>query len=238
MQQSLSISCGEYLDIRSIFMRTLPAQPCLLCGALSHDGVWCTACNHDLPRLTAAHCPICALPTVHGETCGHCLKKMPPFDHTVAAFTYDFPIDKLIGALKFNERLNLVNSLADALATQIEFRADCLVAMPLHPMRLRERGFNQSLLLARRIARSLNIPLLVNACQRTRNTTPQSTLPWKERDKNMRDAFSCSTDFEGKHVAIVDDVLTTGASVGELAKVLRHHGAKEISAWVVARTLP
>lgn len=226
------------MNIRSILMRSLPTQPCLLCGALSHDGTWCADCDADLPRLLAAHCPICALPTTQGEICGHCLKKMPPFDHTVAAFTYAFPVDKLIGALKFHERLTLVNSLADAVSKQIEFRADCIVAMPLHPLRLRERGFNQSLLLARRIAKTLRIPLLVDACQRIRNTTPQSTLPWKERDKNMRDAFNCAIGFGGKHVAIVDDVLTTGASVGELAKVLRQSGANEVSAWVVARTLP
>lgn len=163
---------------------------------------------------------------------------MPPFDHTVAAYLYAFPVDKLIGALKFNERLSLANSLADAVSRQVEFPADCIMPVPLHPQRLRERGFNQSLLLALRIAKNLRIPLLANSCQRVRNTTPQSTLPWKERDKNMRDAFSCDGDFDGKHIAIVDDVMTTGASIGELAKVLRQRGAREVSAWVVARTLP
>jgi ComF family protein len=158
----------------------------------------------------------------------------------VAAFSYKFPLDKLIQALKYRERLILVNFLADALTRRITTRPDCIVALPLHPTRLRERGFNQSLLLARQISRRLGIPLLADACERVRNTPPQSSLPWKERDKNMRLAFACKpgADMRGKHVAVVDDVMTTGASVGELARALKQAGAKEVSAWVVARTLP
>ena len=221
-------------------MQLLPAQPCLLCGGASHAGLCCAACDAELPRLPREHCPICALPTLAGSVCGECLKQHPPFDHTVAAFSYSFPIDKLIQSLKFHERLVLVNYLADSLAKRVNTKPDCLLAMPLHPARLRERGFNQSLLLARRISRQLGISLLEDACVRVRNTAPQSSLPWKERDKNMRQAFTCQLDdrFRGKHVAIVDDVMTTGASMGELAQALKHAGAGEISAWVVARTLP
>jgi ComF family protein len=174
------------------------------------------------------------------SVCGRCLKQPPPFDHTVAAFSYQFPLDKLIQALKFRERLILVSFLAEALTRRITTRPDCIVALPLHPARLRERGFNQSLLLARRISRRLDIPLLADVCERVRNTPPQSSLPWKERDKNMRQAFACKPgiDVRGKHVAVVDDVMTTGASIGELARALKQAGASEVSAWVVARTLP
>lgn len=228
------------MNIGAKFMRILPAQPCLLCGGDSHAGLCCAACDAELPRLIATHCPICALPTLAGEICGQCLKQPPPFDHTVAAFSYDFPLDKMVQALKFRERLVLVNYLADAVAQQVHTRVDSLVALPLHPTRLRERGFNQSLLLARRIGHRLSIPLLADACERVRNTPPQSSLPWKERDKNMRLAFTCkpTADVRGKHIAIVDDVMTTGASVGELARALKQAGASEVSAWVVARTLP
>jgi len=227
-------------DIGLIFVRMLPAQPCLLCGTDSRVGLCCSACDADLPRLTGAHCPVCGLPTADGSVCGECLKQPPSFDHTVAAFRYAFPVDKLIQALKFHERLILVDYLADALSQRIALRADCIVALPLHPARLRERGFNQSLLLARRIARRLDIPLLSGACERVRNTPPQSSLPWKERDKNMRQAFVCQPGaaVHGKHVAIVDDVMTTGASIGELARALKQAGAREVSAWVVARTMP
>jgi ComF family protein len=180
------------------------------------------------------------LPTLSGSVCGQCLTQQPTFDHTIAAFSYNFPLDKLIQALKYRERLILVKFLADAVARNITSRPDCLLAMPLHPARLRDRGFNQSLLLARHISHALHIPLLLNACERVRNTPPQSSLPWKERDKNMRQAFTCKADADvrGKHVAVVDDVMTTGASMGELARALKQSGAREVSAWVVARTLP
>ena len=236
----MSILSHHLLDIGAKFTRLLPAQPCLLCGANTHDGLCCAACDADLPRLTEEHCPVCGLPTLAGSICGRCLKQPPAFDHTVAAFSYQFPVDKLIQALKYRERLILVNYLADALTRRITSRPDCIVALPLHPVRLRERGFNQSLLLARQISRRLGIPLLADACERVRNTPSQSSLPWKERDKNMRQAFACKpgAGVRGKHVAVVDDVMTTGASIGELARALKQSGAKEVSAWVVARTLP
>ncbi len=203
---------------------------------MSHEGVWCAACDADLPRLVVTHCPICSLPTI-GGVCGKCLKHPPSFDHTVAAFAYAFPVDKLIQAVKFSGQLTLVNQLADALVTKIEKPVDAIVAMPLHPLRLKERAFNQSQLLAQRIRKRLNIPLL-NCCQRTRNTAPQSSLAWNERDKNIRQAFACSEDLSGKHIAIVDDVMTTGASIDELANTLKQAGAREVTAWIVARTLP
>ena len=226
------------MDICTQIKHTLPAQPCLLCGTASRNGAWCMPCDDAMPYLTMPHCPVCALPTFSGTTCGRCLKLAPQFDRTVAVFTYAFPLDKMVQALKFNEQLMLVHLLANKLAQRIEIRPDCIVAMPLHPARLRERGFNQSLELARQIARNLEIPLLNHACQRVRDTPPQSALPWKERGKNMRKAFTCTEDLSGKHVAVVDDVMTSGASVNELAHALRQAGAREVSAWVVARTLP
>lgn len=236
----MSILSHHLLNIGSKFGRLLPAQPCLLCGALNRDGLCCKACDNELPRLSAVHCPSCALPTPTGEVCGRCLQHPPAFDHAVAAFSYSFPIDQLIKALKFHERLILIDFLADELASRITIKPDCLIAIPLHPTRLRERGFNQSQLLAARISKRLGIPLLTEACQRVRDTPPQSSLPWKERDKNMRGAFavSSSPDFVDSHVAIVDDVMTTGASLGELARTLKKAGAREVSVWVVARTLP
>lgn len=157
---------------------------------------------------------------------------------TLAAFTYSFPLDKLVQALKYGERLMLAGALASRLAQRVATRPDCLLAMPLHPSRLRERGFNQSLELARHIAGNLNIPLLPHACQRVRDTPPQSALTWRERGKNMRKAFAVTQDFSGKHVAVVDDVMTSGASLNELALALRRAGVHKVSAWVIARTLP
>lgn len=216
----------------------MPAQPCILCGTFSNDGGWCKSCDADLPRLGEAHCPVCALPTLNGDICGRCLKHPPSFAATSAAFAYAFPIDKLVQAVKFSGHLALVGQLADALEPRILTRPDSIIAMPLHPLRLRERGFNQSHLLAQRLAQNLNISLLTEACARTRNTPPQSLLPWQERGKNIRGAFVCSHDLSGKHIAIVDDVMTTGTSIDELASTLRQAGAVKVSAWVLARTLP
>jgi ComF family protein len=234
----LSILTDQFLNIRTKLKHILPAQPCLLCGAFSHHGAWCEACEHTLPYLTAAHCPICALPTHNNEICGRCLKHPPLFDRTLAVFSYTFPLDKLVQALKFGEHLMLVNILADRLTERVTVRPDCIIGMPLHPARLRERGFNQSIELARRSANSLHIPLLPHACQRVRDTPPQIALPWKERKKNVHAAFTCSQDLTGKHVAIVDDVMTSGASLSEVSAALRKAGAREVSAWVIARTLP
>ena len=156
----------------------------------------------------------------------------------MAAFAYAFPLDKLVLALKYGEKFLLADMLGDQLAQRVSTRPDCLIPMPLHPQRLRERGFNQSLQLAKRIGQQLNLPVLPHACKRIRNTPSQSTLAWKERGKNMRKAFSCSAEVAGKHVAVVDDVMTTGATLNELSATLLAAGATEVSAWVVARTLP
>ncbi|MDP1996686.1 MAG: ComF family protein [Gallionella sp.] len=218
----------------------MPGQPCVLCGSMSRDGLWCAACDNALPCLDAAHCPTCALPTPGGATCGQCLKHPPLFVRTTAVFGYLFPLDKLILAMKYGEQLALAYAFAEKLAQRIDPAnlPDCVMPMPLHPSKLRERGFNQSQLLAARIARVLDLELLPDACRRVRDTPPQSALPWKERKKNVRNAFCCDVDLTGKRVALVDDVLTTGASLGALAEAVQQRGATEISAWVVARTLP
>jgi ComF family protein len=175
----------------------------------------------------------------HG-VCGRCLRSPPAFAHTVAAFRYAFPLDRMIRALKFDECLIIADFLADALAARVEEKPDLLIPLPLHPARLRERGFNQSHLLATRLARTLRIPLLAHAATRVRDTLPQSSLPWRKRGKNMKHAFALATgtDVRGMHVAIVDDVMTTGATMDALARVLRQGGAEKVSAWVVARTFP
>jgi ComF family protein len=183
------------------------------------------------------HCPQCALPTPLGERCARCLKRPPHFDRAVAAFAYLFPVDKLVQALKYNERLLLAHAFADELAQRVDALPDCIVPMPLHSSRLRERGFNQSAELAKRLAAKTGCPLLLHACQRVRATLPQAALTWKARRGNLRGAFVCSAAVAGKHVAVVDDVMTSGASMNELAKALRRAGAREISVWVVARTL-
>lgn len=236
----LSIPNHLKLNISSIFRQLVPAQPCVLCGNMSHDGIWCSACDAVMPYLNAAHCPICALPTALGEVCGHCLKKPPPYSRTIAVFGYRFPVDRLIQAMKYQEQLALSQIFADKLLQCLRHDnlPDFIIPMPLHPARLRERGFNQAQLLAAPLSANLHIPLLDSACHRLRNTPSQTALPWRERGKNMRGAFTCELDLSNKHVALVDDVLTTGASMRALASAVQKQGATDISAWVIARTAP
>jgi ComF family protein len=219
------------------------AQDCLLCGQASGGETLCAACAGDLPRLLSPRCPRCALPTALGETCGRCLAHPPHYDQTLAVFDYAFPLDKLIQAFKYGHRLALSAYLGKeltrlALESGLESAADFVVPLPLHPVRLRERGFNQALELARPVARALGLPLDFKVCTRIRHTPAQAGLPWKQRGKNVRGAFHCARDLSGRRVLLVDDVMTTGASLDECARTLKRRGAVEVTLLVVARTLP
>lgn len=217
----------------------LLAQDCLLCGSASGDSLLCLACEQDLPRLPGERCPRCALPTPNGEVCGKCLARPPHFDATSAGFRYAFPIDRLIQSYKYGHRLALAGYFGRQLALLTgNGGADLIIPMPLHPRRLRERGFNQALELARPVARACRTPIDVRNCCRIRNTTAQADLPWRERAKNVRGAFHCAADFTGKRLLLIDDVMTTGASLDELARTVKLHGASHVALLVLARALP
>lgn len=189
--------------------------------------------------MPAARCPQCALPSTAGEVCGHCLRHPPAFDHTEAVYAYAFPLDALVRHCKYRGGLELTALFAHALAGQIRERdrADLIVPMPLHPERLGERGFNQAAEIARRLAGQLQLPWLASACARVRDTPPQAGLDLKGRRRNLRNAFHCTGDLAGRRVALVDDVMTSGASLNELARTVKKAGAISVTAWVVARTL-
>jgi len=215
-------------------------QDCLLCGAASDDAPLCGPCRDELPTLQRS-CPLCAMPSALGEICGTCLRQPPPFDMTVAAWRYAYPVDRLVQALKFHGRLALAPFFADALACLVQ-GADIVIPMPLHPARLTERGFNQAAEIARELTGKLGTGkpatrLALQGASRIRRTLPQADLPVDERSRNVRGAFACDLDLTGARVAVVDDVMTTGATLGELAKVLKRAGAARVENWVVARTL-
>ena len=218
-------------------LNTLLPQDCLLCGAPSGERILCRPCQDDVPRLVTDLCPVCAQPCPGGSLCGECLRHPPHFDATLAPFRYAFPANKLIQALKFGHRLGLAPFLAEAMLQGLRPTADLMIPMPLGPGRLRERGFNQALELARPLARALGLPLDLSICQRRLDTLPQSLLPWKERRKNIRHAFECLADLDGKSVIVVDDVMTSGATLDELAATLKRHGAARVTNWVAARAL-
>ncbi|MEW6314262.1 MAG: ComF family protein [Pseudomonadota bacterium] len=239
----MSILPRKFFDNRSMADRLLPAQPCLLCGTDgdgSATGPLCRECCSDLPPLPAARCPVCALPTPHGQTCGRCLKRPPQFSACVAAFAYAYPVDRLMLALKYGARLSVapVFSQALMLAAAQAVPPDLIVPMPLSATRLRERGYNQALEIAKPLGRRLGITVATDACLRVRDTAPQADLPLKARLRNVRGAFAATASVAGKHVALVDDVMTSGATANEAAKALRKQGALSVSVWVAARTLP
>ena len=196
----------------------------------------------DLPWLSSA-CPVCALPISTGGVCGPCLSDPPPFNATIAAFSYAFPIDRLIHSLKYQGRLALAEWCAQTILVRCEragiiSRPHRLIALPLAIDRQRERGYNQAQEIARVISAHTGIPLLPRGFSRVRATPPQAALPWTERAKNVRGAFACELDLSALTVALVDDVMTTGASLTEAARVLKAAGAASVENWVVARTLP
>lgn len=221
----------------SLGVALLPGS-CLLCAADSAGELLCAACRADLPQLPAACCPVCALPDALGEVCGSCLKAPPHFSRTDAAWRYAFPVDRLVQALKYGHRLAVADYCGRSLAARVPAAAyDLILPMPLHPERLRERGFNQAGEIARCLARRLALPVEHAALQRRRPTARQAALPLAERRRNVRGAFECLADFSGRRLLLVDDVMTSGASADECARMLRLHGAATVGVAVVARAL-
>jgi ComF family protein len=222
--------------------RWLWPRTCLLCQARAPAGRdLCVACDRSLPRVPAA-CPRCGSPGAGIGTdavCGACQKDPPAFDATRAMFRYDAPVDRLVHQLKYHGRLELSRVLGGYLAEHImeldDPLPDVVVPVPLHVSRLRERGYNQSLEIARFVAGRLRIPLDRQGVQRLRPTAPQAELPRDQRRKNVRGAFGVNGAFSGQRVAVVDDVMTSGHTVNALAQCLHDNGAKEVRVWVVAR---
>jgi ComF family protein len=240
-------SPGRPRDLSNFFAKKLdsladallPAQ-CVLCGRRADRTATCGGCRHDLPRLGDA-CPRCALPSPGNAVCGDCLAHPPPLDFAVAAFRYEFPVDRMIQALKYAGQLAHAQALGIALADAVSGMdaldvIDALVPLPLAPARQRERGFNQAVEIARRVAAARGTAL-DHGLVRVRDTPPQASLAPRERARNMRGAFVARHPFAGRRVAIVDDVMTTGASLHAAARALRAAGARVTGALVVARTL-
>lgn len=215
----------------------LLTQDCFVCGEECGPSSVCERCGSELPVDPVA-CPVCAVPTLEGAVCGQCLRAPPAFDATRAAFAYRFPVDRMVQALKYRGRLALAGFFADALRPFRPLGDVLIVPMPLHRRRLRERGFNQAVEIARPLARAWGAPLALAAVTRAVHTAPQASLPWKARSVNMRGAFRCDVSFDGKAVLVVDDVMTTGATLDELARTLKLRGAARVENLVIARTPP
>lgn len=216
---------------------------CLLCAApVPARQDFCPACELTLPWL-ADVCARCGAPvraTAANTECGACQKRPPTFHATQALFHYAAPVDWLIRGLKYHGCLDQARVLGKLFADRLTGTPDTdvpdlILPVPLHPARLRRRGYNQSLELARPIARRLNVPLDVLGVRRVRATPPQTDLPKKARRANVRNAFRATREYSNLHVAIVDDVMTSGHTADALARCLMKAGAKKVSVWVVAR---
>jgi ComF family protein len=215
---------------------------CILCGNPGHEALdLCHACYTQLPRnnLCCYRCAeILEPPATAPVLCGRCLSRHPAFDETVAPFIHQGAIRHLIGGLKFgsdykNARL-LGMLLADHLNQTAE-RPDLILPVPLHKARYRERGFNQAIEIARTVAKDMQIPLDLSSCRRHRDTPHQTQLAAKKRRTNLENAFSIVKPIHARHIAILDDVMTTGTTAHELASVLKKAGASRVDVWVCAR---
>ena len=221
--------------MRDLLAKLLFGGSCFVCRGASRE-LLCEACREDLPRLGDELCPRCALPSPGAAVCGRCLSEPPAYDATTAALAYDFPADTLVQALKFRGELALAPLLGSLLSARIQsWSVDRVIPVPLSTARLRDRGYNQAVEIARHLARG---KLDIDVCVRHADAVAQTELPWDERRRNVRGAFGCRRALTGATVAVVDDVMTTGATLDELALTLKRAGAAKVVNWVVARTLP
>ena len=238
---SLLMKKGDSAWLKLITQALFPAT-CILCnraGVQTRD--LCDSCYHSLPKNTSC-CLQCAeaLPIVYATPmrCGRCQHHQPAFDYTIAPFLYQEPLSYFVTGLKFRKQFTHARLLGQLLAEQIQLtqtRPELLLPIPLHPSRYRARGFNQALEIARTVSQQLHIPLDLYSCKRKKNTSPQTQLSAQKRQQNLTNAFSVVPTFTAKHVAILDDVMTTGATSHALALALKKVGVQRVEVWICAR---
>ncbi len=222
--------------VSRLYNKLLPV-PCFLCGVETAGGPLCPDCMADLPEISH-QCPLCAIPLQSDVICGDCLKKPPPQHRSISLFVYQDPIDRCISAFKYHQQLAFASMFADLLAEKVQHDHPfaTLIPVPLHPAKIRSRGFNQSQELARRLSRHLSLPLNAHCLVRSRNTQAQSQLSAKARRHNIRNAFRCNGS-PPDSVILIDDVLTSGCTVREAATTLKKAGTQHIEVWTVARAM-
>ncbi|CDZ76958.1 DNA utilization protein GntX [Legionella massiliensis] len=214
---------------------------CVLCQQYHRQQLAvCELCKASLKKIGPA-CYYCALPLPDEKflVCGLCSKKQPVIDHTLTAYLYEDPLRALLHDFKYKEALYLRSFLVDlmleALPEQALLQTECLVPVPSHPRRIRERGFNQAAELAKMLAKTLGLVCELNLCKKIIHTQPQASLNSKARRRNLRQAFQAKTKGY-QHITLVDDLLTTGSTANELAKVLKQQGVSRVDLWCCART--
>ena len=235
---------------RKLLSSLFPSR-CILCRQTVIDTVIgqhieiCLPCYQALPKNDNT-CTRCALPLsddIDGNVlCGRCINKRPLYDYSRSLFLYEDEVITLIHQLKFGEKISYARSIGEMLLTVFKDELlpeqgmpDCIVPVPLHNKRLRSRGYNQSTEISRVMANKLAIPIAYDAVVRTRHTKAQMDLKAKDRQKNIKGAFRVVDVKNYTHVLIIDDVVTTGSTVNELAKVLKDKGVERVGVLSVAR---
>jgi ComF family protein len=214
---------------------------CVLCGGRGQGHrPLCGDCEQDLPENSHA-CTRCACPLpldVDARLCARCLQQAPPFDQAWSPFLYAQPLEWMIHQFKFNAKLYMGRLLADMVIARLPVRPDppeCIIPVPLHPRRLRQRGFNQSMELAHHLGTALAVPVDDQHCHKIIHTSAQTGKTARQRRRNVRHAFRFDNRPQYRHVVLLDDVITTGSTVSELARVLRAQGVRRVDAWSIAR---
>lgn len=229
---------------RSVLERWFWPSTCVLCRGEGQAGIdLCRACESDLPFNIVA-CEVCAQPLVSDAAmplvCGRCQQRPPRFQSSFAPLRYTYPVDRLIQGLKFRRELACGRVLGELFTRRLlqcrnSSLPQLIIPVPLAPRRYRERGYNQATELSRAMQRLTGIRVRTDLVVRSRDTLAQTALDQKERRRNVRGAFAVVAKLPASHIAIVDDVVTTGSTVAEVARVLRRAGAKRIEVWAVAR---
>lgn len=218
---------------------------CVLCGGAGREHTFdlCAPCEEDLP-LNVPACRTCAQPLIDTASsllaCGACLSRPPRFDASYCPFRYAYPVDRLVQGIKYRGALAQGRVLGELLARGVQQSRNeplpgMLLPVPLGQRRFRERGYNQAIELGTCVEKRLRIPMHTDVVVRVRETSEQAALDRRERRKNIRGAFAVVRSLPAEHIAIIDDVITTGSTVNELARVLKRAGARRVEVWAVAR---
>jgi ComF family protein len=239
------------MELASKLLSKLFPSRCILCGNTVNTPVineaveLCASCYEKQPFNTIC-CVQCALPLVadseRDTLCGRCIQKSPEYDYAHSVFRYEGDIIRLVHQLKFSEKITYARSIGEWLLSAYDSDEvlkkevpDCLLPVPLHASRLRQRGFNQSIEIARVLSIKRDIPIENGAVIRERSTTSQTGLNAKQRQKNIKSAFKVISEMQYKNVLIVDDVVTTGSTVNELAKLLKKNNIERVGVLSIAR---
>lgn len=214
---------------------------CTLCNQF-HNGPFavCAFCTTFIAPLGSA-CYHCAYPLPAGEylICGQCIRKPPYFDQSIIGYVFTEPLRSLLHEFKYHHGFYLAPFLAQLMVAKIQntqHMPECLIPVPMHPQRIKQRGFNQAAILTKLLSKKLHIPYDVMSCKKIRNTVPQASLDGEQRQKNLSNAFTTNS-LPYQHVAIIDDLLTTGSTLNELALILKRTGVSRVDVWCCARAV-